>query len=272
MNMTTKWMIAGVLYLGLVIGGYYSYVAVTGAPDPVHENHGSAQEDTKDHGGHEHHDMTAGESEVSPSITAEGNELTITLKDKEGNPLSEKDLEVNHERLLHLIVVSQDLQQYEHLHPRLVKNGVFEVKASLPAGSYQAFVDIKPKQLAYEVEPLSFQVGEKKGKHADLKPDDDFTQTVRETTVTMRPTSLQAGKPVTLNFSLQGGKPEPYLGALGHVVILDEGAEKFIHVHPVSDEETRFTTTFEQPGIYKIWGEFKVDGEVKVYPFVVEVK
>lgn len=66
--------------------------------------------------------------------------------------------------------------------------------------------------------------------------------------------------------------PEPYLGALGDVVITDELGEKFIHVHPMSEKETAFMTQFDERGIYKMWTEFKLDGEVIVYPFVIEVK
>lgn len=71
---------------------------------------------------------------------------------------------------------------------------------------------------------------------------------------------------------MKDAKPEPHLGALGHVVVLDEDGEKYIHVHPVADDKTVFDTKFEKPGIYKIWAEFKFEGQVNVYPFVIEVK
>jgi hypothetical protein len=43
-------------------------------------------------------------------------------------------------------------------------------------------------------------------------------------------------------------------------------------VHPTSEEKTLFETKFDKPGIYKVWGEFKFDGKVGSYPFVIEVK
>lgn len=75
-----------------------------------------------------------------------------------------------------------------------------------------------------------------------------------------------------MNFDLKGAEPKPYLGALGHVVILDENAENFIHVHPVSDDEPVFKTEFTKSGVYKIWAEFKFGEQVNAYPFVIEVK
>ena len=69
---------------------------------------------------------------------------------------------------------------------------------------------------------------------------------------------------------------EPYLGAVGHVVILSEDAEQYIHVHPLDERSTgpnaEFATTFPHSGIYKIWGQFQHQGEVMTVPFVVEIK
>ncbi|MFS0593189.1 hypothetical protein AB1L05_16505 [Cytobacillus horneckiae] len=41
-------------------------------------------------------------------------EITIELKDKNNHF---PELEVSHEKLMHLIVVSSDLKEYHHLHP-----------------------------------------------------------------------------------------------------------------------------------------------------------
>jgi hypothetical protein len=53
---------------------------------------------------------------------------------------------------------------------------------------------------------------------------------------------------------------------MGHVVILDENAQDFLHVHPANDREPIFETQFKQPGIYKIWAEFKQNGKVRAFP------
>ncbi|USK67050.1 hypothetical protein [Peribacillus frigoritolerans] len=77
---------------------------------------------------------------------------------------------------------------------------------------------------------------------------------------------------ISLNFNIKNATTEPYLGALGHVVIIDENVENFIHVHPISDKSTEFQTHFDKPGLYKLWAEFKFDGEVIVYPYVMKVR
>lgn len=118
------------------------------------------------------------------------------------------------------------------------------------------------------------QIGEAHHAHGgnELVPDTDFTKTINGQTVELTTRSFEVNKEVGLNFDVKGENPEEYLGALGHVVILDEAGEKFIHVHPVSNDKTVFETQFDKPGIYKLWAEFKFHGQVNAYPFVIEVK
>ena len=56
------------------------------------------------------------------------------------------------------------------------------------------------------------------------------------------PAQLHAGEEAMLHFQVRdaNGKPltdlEPYMGAMGHAVILSEDGAIYLHVHPVSDE------------------------------------
>lgn len=262
-----KWLISGVLCVALVIVSYNIYVNGIGDTGTPHDNHvaeNGHDDDQVDHGAH------TGESEVIPSIHYDGEIMMITVEDKQGKPVIE--YEINHEKLMHLIVVSHDLAEYYHLHPTLLEGGVFSLDEELPAGSYSAFVDIMPVGYGYHVEPISLQVGTEEAiGHIDLIPDTNFTKMIDGVTVTMESNTLKTGVPIRLNFIVKGASPEPYLGALGHVVILDESAINYVHVHPVSDKETTFETQFDESGIYKVWGEFQFNGKVHVYPFVIDV-
>lgn len=276
-----KWVISAICYLLVVVGGYYTY-ALVAEPDKKDENH-SAKIDSND-GSHnaaggaheeEHHEQgkdPSGVSEVQATLIVENGELVITLKDQEGNPVS--DLEVNHEKLLHLIVVSEDIKEYQHLHPQTNEPGIFKAAHSLEDGEYKAFVDIKPKDLAYEVKPISFMIGAEHPNHDthSLAADTNLTKEAGNYQATLQPSSLNINENIQLKFDLFGKTPEQYLGALGHVVILDEKAENYIHVHPLEGNEPVFETKFTEPGIYKIWAEFKFNGEVFVFPYVVEIK
>jgi hypothetical protein len=280
-NIVLRWTLSAVVILVIVIGGYSVYASLAEPAESEHAGH-EMSEETEDlvtaneEDGHGNHgtdeNMESSKTEIVPSIHYENKLIHIELKDKEGNP--EDNLEVNHEKIMHLIIVSDDLQQYYHLHPEKQKKGVFTVSHELAEGNYKAFIDIKPRDKAYAVEPLPIEVGkaEDHRDHAELKPDSNFTKTVNGLTVSMSPTEFKTNEETVLDFDLDGVKPDPYLGALGHVVILDEKGNKYVHVHPASETQTKFATKFGQPGLYKIWGEFKVNGKVNVFPFVVEVK
>ncbi|MFY0544129.1 hypothetical protein [Brevibacillus sp. H7] len=282
MNKTARWALSGAVYLALVVGGYSLYQGVWAQPEPAHPAEPQAAQPHEDaahgndthgeaaHGGHE--PGTAADTQAS--LSYENGQFSIAIRDASGKPV--EDFQVNHEKLNHLIVVSEDLQEYYHLHPEYQGKGTFTLSYPLKEGAYKAFVDVKPVNASYAVTPLSLQVGEAHSheQHEPLRPDNQLTKTVegRKVTMEMEPSSLQAGVPVTLRFTIHDGTPEKYLGALGHVVILNETADQYVHVHPVSETETAFETQFSQPGKYKIWAEFKLNGKVHTYPFVVEVK
>ncbi|MBD8071497.1 hypothetical protein [Bacillus sp. PS06] len=267
-----KWITSAILYLVIIIAVYHIYGLIESTNQEASENtsdhasheHGAGEDDS--HGAHH-----SGDSDVKAEVRVSGKGLNIYLIDKSGNPVEE--LEVNHEKLLHLIIVDEHLDQYLHLHPDQIDVGVFQTNQQLPDGNYTAFVDIIPTGQSYSVEPIRFTIGEDEAHHAhdSLEPDKELTKVVNKQEATLEMSSTKAGEPVTLEFSLPGADLEPYLGAMGHVVILDENAENYLHVHPTNYEETTFETTFDQPGIYKIWAEFQIAGEVLVFPYIVEI-
>ncbi|UGB32930.1 hypothetical protein [Metabacillus sp. B2-18] len=281
-----KWILSAFIYLGIVIIGYYIYDSVFLEETKVdthaeehktektteHNNHASTEnEHSKSE--HEHGVNSETESEVNVTIKEVDEKLVLNLKDLTGKPVT--NLEVNHEKLLHLIVVDEHLEQYYHLHPEETTPGHFEVKSELEEGIYKAFVDIKPKNLDYQVQPISFKVGnpvEEEHHHGSLTVDPLLEKTVEDNKVSLSTTPLVINEPVTLTFGVHGADLETYLGALGHVVILDEEAQQYLHVHPLEGDTPVFETQFTNPGIYKIWAEFQINGEVKIFPFVVEIK
>ncbi|PLR98449.1 copper-translocating P-type ATPase [Bacillus sp. T33-2] len=302
-----KWAIAAVLYIAIVIGAFQAYEKwiadekPTAAQADSHDakgvkegGHGNSDQENASHEGEvsaghddgesEGHVEDAGGShahggdskhqdgsEVNAFVQNDKNNLKIFLKDKAGNPVDE--LEVNHEKILHLIIVDEQLEKYYHVHPEKTGNGEFSIGNMLPEGFYKAFVDIKPSNLAYEVEPVTFVVGNPGGEtHGhELEPDTAFEKTVEGENVELHISSFKANEPVTLSFDLDKTNLTPYLGAMGHVVILDENAKKFLHVHPKNDTDPVFETQFDKPGIYKIWAEFQQNGKVRAFPFVIEI-
>ncbi|MEK4029863.1 hypothetical protein MKZ02_15265 [Pseudobacillus sp. FSL P4-0506] len=263
------WAVTAIVYLGVVIAGYSVYANMNPKTDEQ-TNHTEEEENMNHQHSHGNH-VTNTASEVTPKVSYANGVITIELKDKNNQV---PKLEVSHEKFMHFIVVSSDLKEYHHLHPEKKEDGIYQQRVSLADRSYKAFVDIKPKGLQYAVKPIEFHVGETHHEHGDnnLVADTDFVKTINGQTVELISQPFAINKEMTLTFDMKGATPEPYLGALGHVVILDENGEKYIHVHPAADDQTVFKTQFDKPGIYKIWAEFKFEGQVNVYPFVIKVK
>ncbi|KAF9108210.1 hypothetical protein BGX30_008661, partial [Mortierella sp. GBA39] len=78
---------------------------------------------------------------------------------------------------------------------------------------------------------------------APVKPDGERVKTVDGLQVTLDFDRLAAGQELMLTYTIEDagtGAPvtdlQPYLGAVGHVVILSEDAEQYLHVHPMDEK------------------------------------
>ena len=225
-----------------------------------------------DHHAEHHHHTVSGESDVAANVSYKDRVITIELKDKDGNA---PELGISHEKKMHFIIVNADLQEYYHGHPEKQGEGIYTLQKELTDNEYKVFVDIAPKNLSYTVSPIELHVGDAHHHgHTsnDLSVAQELTQTVDGHTIELNATTFEAGQDISLQFDTKGEVPEPYLGALGHVIILDEDAEKFIHVHPAAKDRTQFDTVIPKAGKYKLWAEFQFNGKVSVYSYVIEAK
>jgi uncharacterized protein YceK len=236
------------------------------------------------HGG----EMPKASADLSASFTSaslkanEKSELTIQIADGSGKPVT--DFQVNHEKLLHLIIVNHNLSSFQHIHPDYQGNGKFTVSTSFDAGGdYKLIADFIPNGGTSTTLSQWVKVVGKEAEHAVLKADAKLQQEVSGKAVELSLSSMKAKEDVTLSFMIRNAQTnkditnlQPYLGAVGHVVILSADAEQYIHVHPLEEKATgplaKFATSFPEAGVYKLWGQFQHNGEVFTVPFVVNVK
>ncbi|GIP37848.1 hypothetical protein J31TS4_11280 [Paenibacillus sp. J31TS4] len=200
--------------------------------------------------------------------------------------LGEKPVEkfdITHEQKQHLIIVSKDLSQFRHVHPDDRGGGVFEwTERFLAGGEYKLFADFVPSGGSAVTLTKWVNVAGEAAKPVPIQPDASLTKSVGGKEIALAFDRLVPNQEVTLTFTIRDDrtkKPvtnlQPYLGAVGHVVILSEDAEQYLHVHPMEERATgpdaRFQTSFPHSGIYKIWGQFKHEDKVITVPFVVKV-
>jgi hypothetical protein len=198
----------------------------------------------------------------------------VTLRFRVYNPKTGemvKDFQPLHERLYHVFVVSQDLSEFQHIHPKQLSDGAFAVETVLPrAGAYKVYSDFFPNDGVPQVIQHSLMTA---GAGSDLfasvpslSPDASLVRTVEGVKVTSEeadkvgvdayalqlkssgelkvelqtePQDIIAGFPVKLKYRLtdpKTGEPVrdllPLLGAWGHTLILSQDQTDYVHSHP----------------------------------------
>lgn len=187
------------------------------------------------------------------------------------------DYGVSHTKEMHFIVVRDDLQHFQHLHPVRDAQGIWHIDFNPEAGGnywlYADFVD--GKQDSYTLRYEKDFSGEK-GQYGTTK-NFDKVKMVDGYRIELQPYS--AGKETSFNYRItdsQGNlvQVEPYLGARGHSVILSPSAD-FIHAHPsttlrtsATDEGKLLVFSAALPaGFYRMFTQFQIKGKVVTISF-----
>jgi YHS domain-containing protein len=216
--------------------------------------------------------------------------LHLAIRDRKSGEIV-REFDESHTKLIHLIVVSKDLGWFSHEHPTQRPDGSFELDWRFPAGGdYLVFADVAPKDKGSQIISTTAHVSGPAGtwpkRLAPTGPRSSSGGIVGEFQPTVKPVPI--GKMTVVSIRLRDsatGQPvkdlETYLGAHGHLMIIHEDGQAFVHSHPAEDAESlqriaggevRFTARFPKPGMYKAWAQFQRNGKVITLPFVFEVK
>ena len=190
---------------------------------------------------------------------------------------------VLHEKLLHLFIVSQDLTEFQHIHPTFEPDGRFVIDTVLPrAGHYKVYADFYPIDGAPQVLQRDLvtagYASDLFSSRARLEPDATLSKTVdgMKIDLTLDPPEPIAGRTLSLKYRLSDastGAPvrdlTPYLAAWGHTLILSEDQTEYVHSHPVEivqefregeirrgGPDVTFEALVPKPGAYRIWSQF----------------
>lgn len=198
-------------------------------------------------------------------------ELRFRVLGADGRPA--RDLEVEHERRVHLIVVRRDLTGFQHLHPRQGRDGTWRIALRIPAaGVHRVYADVVRDGRAATL-AADLRVDGPADLRALPAPATVATATGGDEVRLDAPRS-RAGREGELRFTVRRGgrtiRPEPYLGARGHLVALREDDLGFLHVHPV-DDAVAFATTFPTAGRYRLFLQYRHAGAVRTAAFTREV-
>lgn len=251
---------------------------------PVSDHQGHSM----DHKHHEEQPKTATQAKLTAPKNLNANQpikLAIDIQDAAGKPVNKFD--IFQEKLMHLIVVSEDLEYFDHLHPDYKENGRFELSANFPQpGEYTLFSDYKPSG---QKESLSLTKISIPGSVPLPKSLSKYekTKTISDTKVSLNISEpkIKAGQDIHLTFDLKDNKNQPikdlqpYLGEKGHLVIIKSSspltASDYIHAHAMkntTDGKIEFHTQLPKSGTYKMWMQFNQNGKIKTADFWVNVE
>jgi hypothetical protein len=220
--------------------------------------------------------------------------LSFTPKIK-GNESAPVPLDLVHEKKMHLILVSDDLASFDHIHPEFSAGGDYQIKVLGKdekftdgrgktetrfdaGGKYWAFADYKPTGGLNTVDKIEIQVRGAAAKPADFSKE-KLTSTVDGFNVALDAAKLKTGNAVHIPVSIsKNGKPadpatfENYLGEKAHVVMIETSSKEYLHTHPAAEAGIlNIRTTFAKAGTYRGWLQFQTDGKVHTADFVLNV-
>ena len=196
-----------------------------------------------------------------------------------------RKLEVVHEKLYHVFVVSQDLSFFLHTHPERQADADFHLDVRLPKpGLYRVLSDFYPSgatpQLITNTLIVPGAETAMDGAHiqADLSPK---TAENARVDLTLSPSHVVARQDVSMVFRVSPEQGvEPYLGAWGHMLAASADLVDMTHNHPIAATDSsggavkdiQFNMAFPRAGVYRVWVQFQRLGVVNTVAFDVPVE
>lgn len=273
----------------------------------MHEHH-------HDHGDMQMKGMQMKSSEITVDIetvpaqlkAGDSAKLIFTIRNGEGKPV--QDLQITHERLVHVIIASADFTVFAHIHPddlapvtdEMKKKAEYPVRFTFPkAGQYIIALDTAAADnLISEHFTVDVSGEPKMGQFVkDFSREKIFGDL--SVTLSTVPEEITAGKETTLKYMIRkDGKPvtdlEPFLSAPMHLAIISSDLDNFIHEHgqlpgsPMGHDhmahmmhmntpkkfgpEIDVPVVFPGSGVYQIFSQVGYKGKVIVLSFMVEVE
>ena len=200
-----------------------------------------------------------------------------------------------HEKEMHVLVISEDLASFSHIHPDPVTRQFYAGTHVFPhAGAYWIYVDHTPPGGTQTIAKFRVQVGGATYARTELQETGAKEVVLDGIRVTLTTKGLlEAGTDISFRFGLADassgdliGDLEPYLGAWGHILVVRKEGDEVVHAHPLevnalavhshamrgpSPSVIETVTGFKRPGLYKLWLQVQRHGKALTFPFVIRV-
>lgn len=158
------------------------------------------------------------------------------------NGVAIRRYDVDMTKLLHTIVVSDDLRDFQHIHPVLHPDGHFTIDVHThERGLYHVYIDGIPHTVGREVFRFDIPVGSGAAAAAHRLNAPGNAQRAGPYTVTLDTVSVPFGEISTISVTItKDGKIahdlHPYLGAMAHGVFIGTKDLAYMHGHGMTDQ------------------------------------
>lgn len=266
MSAPVRLVLFGVLAALVFAGSAALGAAVGPAPSPPSDSHNDHEESAM-----ADYRIDAATKVVEPE---HDQMLQFRVVDPRGDAVTQFD--VQHERPMHLIVVSNDLTQYAHLHPNVSNDGEWTVDLpKLASGDYRVIADTVPSGGPDLNLPFALSVSGSATDRAVPEPADVVHVDGLDVELDLTPNEHGLGAALTVQRAGKVVDPDPYLGARGHLVAISAGDLRYLHVHPDDEDATRpvsFNIAEPKEGRYRLFFDFSVGGTVRTAAFTVDIE
>jgi hypothetical protein len=183
------------------------------------------------------------------------------------------DLQVEHEKLIHVFGVRDDLQEFFHVHPTKLDSGLWAVDHVFSnGGNYKIWSDIKYRGVSYSFAHQRLAIPRAAGQSSVTHP--NHTSAAGYEVSFNHADPLAILKTNRLQFAIHDAAgnsvaTENFLGAAMHLVIVRDDLTVFLHAHPDNHEvvttNVYFSQVFPEAGRYKLFLQYR-PGAAKLPP------
>ncbi len=217
----------------------------------------------------------------APEFSFNSRLLKLMIHGADGETV--KSFEIVHDQKIHLIIVRHGLDQFAHIHPEVDAAGNATVTYTFPTGgNYWLYADHKPTGKEQVTAMVQAKVAGDAPAIPVLTPNVPGEIPGDGLRAKVAVEGVGGGGEATITFDLSdpAGKSvedlQPYMGAMGHLVVLSSDGKEYVHAHPAeakpgTSSRVAFQAHIMKPGLYKGWGQFRWKDTVRVVPFVFKV-
>jgi hypothetical protein len=214
-----------------------------------------------------------------PSVIEAGHPVRLTFAIKQNQ--EQLPLTISHEMKVQVMIVSEDLNWFQHIHPVQQTDGTYAVTQTFHnGGKYLLYTDLK--SIDMEQVPHMLEIEAKgyymKSREVVTNKVISYSEPYSIILENVKDFETERMQPVRISIQKDGkklkhGEVDQYLGPSAHIVMIGKADKDLVHIHPVTHQDFPIyaEVDIQKAGMYKMWVQFKIHGKVHTADFNINV-